>query len=160
LTLSASSSNPALIPNPTVSYASPNSSGSLFLTPVANANGTATITVTVNDGQSQNNSITRSFLVAVNAVNDAPTLNTLGNLTLSVGSGQQTISLGGIGSGSANESQTLTVTATTSNPGVIPTPTVSYSSPASSGTLSFTPVSGTAGTATLSVTVNDGQSQN
>ena len=42
----------------------------------------ATITVTVDDGQPQNNTFTRRFLVTVNAVNQAPTLNPLGDLAI------------------------------------------------------------------------------
>ena len=48
LTVTATSSNPGLIPKPAVNYTSPQSTGTLTYTPVANANGTATITVTVN----------------------------------------------------------------------------------------------------------------
>ena len=77
LTVTASSSNTGLIPNPTVTYTSPNATGSLGFTPVANANGTATVTVTVNDGQATNNTVVQTFLVTVNAVNDEPTLNAL-----------------------------------------------------------------------------------
>lgn len=160
LTVTAISSNPSLIPNPAVTYTSPGSAGSLRFTPTANASGTATITVTVNDGQSQNNTISRSFVVTVNSVNDAPTLNGLSNLTLATGAGQQTVSLSGIGAGAANESQTLTVTAASSNPGLIPTPSVTYTSPGSTGILRFTPLAGATGTATITVIVNDGQSQN
>jgi Fibronectin type III domain/Bacterial Ig domain len=159
LTVTATSSNPGLIPNPAVSYTSPASTGTLSFTPAANANGMATITVTVNDGQNQNNTISRSFVVTVNPVNDAPTLNGLSNLTLATSAGQQTVSLSGIGAG-ANESQTLAVTATSSNPALIPAPSVTYSSPNSTGTLLFTPVAGATGTAAITVTVNDGQSQN
>lgn len=160
LIITATSSNPGLIPNPTVNYSSPNATGALTLTPVANANGTATITVTVNDGQAANNIVTRQFTVTVNAVNDAPTLNALGNLTVSENASQQTVSLAGIGSGAANETQTLAITATSSNPGLIPNPTVGYTSPNATGSLSFTPVADANGTATITVTVNDGQSAN
>jgi len=160
LTVTASSSNPGLIPTPSVTYTSPNSTGTLRFTPAANASGTATITVTVNDGQAQNNTVSRSFTATVNAVNDAPTLNGLNNVTLTPSAGQQIISLSGIGAGAANESQTLAVTATSSNPGLIPTPSVTYTSPSSTGTLRFTPVAGATGTATITVAVSDGQSQN
>jgi hypothetical protein len=160
LTVTASSSNPGLIPTPVVSYTSPNTTGTLTLRPVANAIGTATITVTVNDGGLLNNLLTRSFTVTVNSVNDAPTLNAISSLALNVNAGQQTVSLAGIGTGAANESQALTVTATSSNPSLIPTPSVTYSSPSSTGTLRFTPVTSASGAATITVTVNDGQSQN
>ncbi|HEX5220637.1 MAG TPA: Ig-like domain-containing protein [Verrucomicrobiae bacterium] len=160
LSVTATSSNPALIPNPTVNYNSPNASGSLSVTPLANANGSATITVTVNDGQAANNTVTRTFTVTVNPVNDAPTLNALNNLTLSENAGLQTVNLNGIGTGAPNESQTLTITATSSNPGLIPNPTVNYTSPNTSGSLSFTPVANADGSATITVTVNDGQAAN
>ncbi|MBM3393424.1 MAG: hypothetical protein FJY37_02030 [Betaproteobacteria bacterium] len=74
--VTATSSNPSLIPHPVVTYASPGASGSLSFTPVPNANGAATITVTVTDsGDFTNggtNRFSRSFLVTVNPVNDAP----------------------------------------------------------------------------------------
>jgi hypothetical protein len=160
LTVTASSSNTGLVPNPTVAYTSPNATGTLTFTPVANANGSATITVTVNDGQAANNTVSRTFTVTVAAVNDPPTLNAIANLSIAEDSGLQTVSLAGIGSGAANESQTLTVTASSSNTGLIPNPTVNYTSPNATGTLTFTPVANAAGTATITVTVNDGQAQN
>jgi hypothetical protein len=160
LSVTAVSSSPGLIPNPTVSYSSPASTGSLSFTPVAKAYGTATITVTVNDGGASNNLATQSFTVTVNAVNQPPTLSSLANLTINENAGLQTVNLSGITSGAANEIQTLSVTAVSSSPGLIPNPTVSYSSPASTGSLSFTPVAKAYGTATITVTVNDGGASN
>jgi hypothetical protein len=85
LTVTATSSNTGLIPNPTVTYTSAATTGSLSYTPVANANGTAVITVTAtDDGGTANSGVattTRTFTVAVTAVNDAPTLTTLSTLT-------------------------------------------------------------------------------
>ena len=48
------------------------------------------------------------------------------------------------------------VTAVSSDTSVIPSPTIKYSSPDSTGTLSFIPMAGASGSATISVTVNDG----
>jgi hypothetical protein len=160
LTVTASSSNPALIPNPTVNYTSPNTTGSITFTPVAFASGSATVTVQVNDGGLSNNIVTRTFTVTVNPVNQSPTLNALANVNINEGAGLQTVSLSGISSGATNEAQTLTVTASSSNPGLIPTPTVTYTSPNSAGTLSFTPAAATGGSATITVTVNDGDVSN
>ena len=160
LTVTAVSSNPALIPTPAISYASANTAGVLTFTPASNASGTATITVTVNDGQAQNNLITRTFTVMVNPVNQPPTLNALGSLTINANAGLQTVNLSGIGSGAVTENQTLTVTASSSNPALIPTPTVSYTSASTTGTLTFAPAINASGTATITVTVNDGQAQN
>ena len=158
LTVTASSSAPALIPNPAVTYTSPASTGSLKFTPAANANGSAIITVTVKDGGTSNNVVSRTFTVSVNPVNDPPTLATLSNITVDENSAARTVNLSGISSGATNENQNLSVTATSSNPALIPAPTVNYSSPSATGTLSFTPVSSMSGTATITVTVNDGQS--
>jgi hypothetical protein len=160
LGVTASSSNPALIPTPTVTYSIPSTTGTLRFTPVANAFGTAKITVTVNNFQLLNNLFSRTFSVTVNPVNDPPTLNTFSDLSLAAGAGAQTVSLSGISSGAANEDQTLTVSATSSNPGLVPDPNVSYVSGNAEGTLSFTPVPGASGTATITVTVLDGQTQN
>jgi len=160
LVITASSSTTGLIPNPTVSYTSPNAAGSISFTPVAYAYGSAVITVTVNDGGTSNNVISRTFTVTVNSVNQAPTLNTLANTTINENAGLQTVSLSGIGSGAANESQTLTVTGSSSNTGVIPNPTVSYTSPNATGSISFTPVAMASGSATITVTVNDGGTSN
>lgn len=160
LTVTASSNNTALIPNPAVTYTSPNATGSVSYTPVANASGSATITVTVTDsGGTANggiNSTTRQFTVTVTAVNDAPSLNTIANPgAVLEDAGQQSVSLTGIADGDPEATQTLSIVATSSNTGLIPNPTVSYSSPNANGSLGFTPVANASGTATITVTVSD-----
>jgi hypothetical protein len=86
VTITATSSNPALIPDPVVSYTSPQSTGSLLLTPSAGQVGTAVITVTLKDNggtaNGGNDTLVRTFNVIVNSapVLDAtktPTLPTL-----------------------------------------------------------------------------------
>jgi len=160
ITVTSMSSNPSLIPHPTVNYASPNSSGTLRLAPAVNAFGTATITVTANDGAASNNTVTRTFTVTVNPVNEPPTLNAPANLTIGRNAGLQTVNLSGITSGAANEVQTLTVAAASSNPSLIPTPSVTYTSPTSTGTLRFTPVANASGNANITVTVRDNAASN
>src|SRR6185312_35701 len=87
LTITAASDNPSLIPNPTVSYASPAATGSLNFTPAANATGTATITVTANNGQPENNLITHTFTVSVVAGMLPPTLDAIGNVKINENAG-------------------------------------------------------------------------
>jgi len=75
--VTASSGNTAIIPHPTVTYTSPEATGTLTFTPVANANdvadgGPTTITVTVSDGV---DTVVQTFTVAVASVNDVPTLS-------------------------------------------------------------------------------------
>jgi hypothetical protein len=93
----------------------------------------------------------------VNAVNDVPTLGAINNVTINEDAGAQTVSLSGITTGAANEAQTLTISATSSNPGLIPTPVVSYSSPNATGSLNFTPVANGSGSVTITVTSMTGR---
>jgi Bacterial Ig domain/Dockerin type I domain len=153
LTVAASSNNTALIPTPAVTYTSPNSTGTLTFTPTANTFGTATITVTVSDDGGANTTSVH-FTVTVNQINIPPTIDTPSNVTIDENAGQQTVNLTGITSGAAGN-VTLTVAASSNNTALIPTPAVTYTSPNSTGTLTFTPTANTFGTATITVTVSD-----
>lgn len=159
ITVSATSDNPALIPNPTVNYTSPSATGSLSFVPAAGSFGTATITVQVkDDGGTAGggvDTVTRSFHVTVTAVNQPPTIDPIPDPPpILPGSGPQTINLSGISAG-PHESQTVTITASSSNPSLIADPQVTYTSPAATGTLSYIPVAGAKGTATITVTLKD-----
>jgi hypothetical protein len=153
LTVTASSNNTGLIPNPSVTYTSPNTTGTLKFTPVANSFGTATITVTVSDDGGANTTSVH-FTVTVNQINIPPTIDTPSNVTINENAGQQTVNLTGITSGAAGN-VTLTVTASSNNTGLIPNPSVTYTSPNTTGTLKFTPAANSFGTATITVTVSD-----
>lgn len=100
-----------------------------------------------------------SWAVPLPVVNHPPTLNPISNMALGVNAKLQTVNLSGITSGATNEIQKLAVTAVSSKPTLIPNPTVTYTSPNTTGKLSFMPAHNATGTATLSVTVNDGQTQ-
>ncbi len=90
------------------------------------------------------------------AVNHPPTLNPISDLTISEAAGLQTVNLSGIAPGPANESsQTVTITATSGNPSLIPDPTVNYTNPAATGTLTFASVTNVLGAATITVVVQD-----
>ncbi|MEO8427225.1 MAG: tandem-95 repeat protein, partial [Verrucomicrobiota bacterium] len=158
LLVTATSSDLTVIAQPTISYATPNATGSLSFAPVHDANGTATIAVTVDDGSGA--VVTRSFAVRVLAVNDAPTLDPLVSLTINEDAPMQTVNLTGIGSGALNELQPLLVTAISSDLTVIAQPTISYVTPNAMGSLSFAPVHDANGTATITVTVDDSSGVN
>ena len=84
LTVTATSSNPNLVSNPTVNYPGTNSSGSLTLRPVGNAGGSATITVMVDNGGASNNVTTRSFVVTVGLVTEQLRRTPGGQMVLTV----------------------------------------------------------------------------
>ena len=153
--VSNNNSNLFLVP-PSVS-----TGGALTYTPATNANGSATVTIyaqdnggTANGGS--NTSASQTFVINVTAVNDAPTLNAISNLILQEGAGSQTVNLSGITVGPTNEAgQSLAVTTTSSNPALIPNPTVIYTSPNATGSLNFTSLSNVLGTTTITVVVRD-----
>lgn len=95
VTVTASSSNPAVIASPVVSYTNPAATGTVTLSP-GGQEGTALISVTVDDGQSQDNTVTRTFSVTVSnppenlsfeGEGDIPLLGTLVAPTLSFSRG-------------------------------------------------------------------------
>ncbi|MEE2642657.1 MAG: Ig-like domain-containing protein [Planctomycetota bacterium] len=163
LRVSASSSNPGLVPDLLVDYTSPETTGLLTFTPVAGESGESIITATVEDGgkdqnlatTSDNLTFSRTFNVTVGAVNDLPTLNPLEDLEILEDAATQTVDLSGITDGD-DGNQGLSVTAISSNPGLILDPSVDYTSPDTSGTLSFEPLPNQFGSTLITVTVEDG----
>ena len=159
----ATSSNISLMANPMVDYLSDEATGELHLMPEANATGTTVITVYVQDGgldqsldtTSDNSTISTTFVVEVESVNDVPTLNPLGDRTLDEDAGEQEVSLTGISAG-GNENQPLQVTATSSNTALISNQSVDYSSPNVGGLLKFSTNPDRFGSSTIIVTVEDG----
>jgi hypothetical protein len=97
-----------------------------------------------------------SYAVPGLPVNIPPTLDAIPNLAINEDAAEQTVGLTGISSGSANEAQTLTVSAFSSNPTLIPNPLVIYTSPGTSGTLTFMPAPGSYGNCAITVMVDDG----
>jgi hypothetical protein len=128
----------------------------LNVTPGANIFGVTTITLSVSDGTNQ---VSDTFVLGVNPVNDPPTLDAIADQTIPLNGAAQAVSVTGISSGASNEMQTLFVAASSSNPSVISNPAINYASPATGGTLSLSTVRGATGSAIITVTVNDGQSQ-
>jgi len=153
--VTASSSNTTLVPNnpANISISGSGSSRSLLINPVANAFGTATITVTVNGNNSQ--TMTDTFLLTVNSVNDPPSFSKGADQTVNENDGAQTVNswATNISAGPANESgQTLTFLVTNnSNPALFAVaPAIS-----STGTLTYTPATGVSGTAAITIAVMD-----
>ena len=128
--------------------------------PIANASGTATITVSVMDNGSLigggSSTVVQTFNVTVTPVNQPPTLNAIANpAPVNENSGPQTVTLSGITAGLGDTGQALTVSVRSSNPALIANPTVNYTSPSTTGTLTFTPTPATIGNSVILVTVTD-----
>ncbi|GIV35046.1 MAG: hypothetical protein KatS3mg031_2581 [Chitinophagales bacterium] len=160
LSVSAVADSAWLFTHLSVSYNSPDSSAVLYFMPAADRYGSAIVTVTVDDGQPVNNTISRSFHVVVNPVNDAPAFDPISNPpSIPEDAGTQYVFLSGITAG-PYETQNLSITAVSDNPALIPHPAVNYSSPDTSAILSYTPLADAFGTAVITVTVEDGQPLN
>jgi hypothetical protein len=92
--------------------------------------------------------------------NTPPTLNVIGNLVIDENAGEQTVDLSGISSGVVSGKQTVKITAATSKSDLIPKPKISYTSANPTGILTFTPKKNAIGTATITVTINNGEKDN
>src|SRR5262249_6559628 len=71
LTLSGTSSNGTLLPNASITFGGTTGTRTATLTPAANQSGTTQITLTVSNGSL---TASRTFTLAVSAVNDPPTI--------------------------------------------------------------------------------------
>jgi hypothetical protein len=134
--------------------------GALIFTPAPDAAGVAHVSVTLKDDGGRLNggadvSSPHTLTITVEDVNDAPTLDPLQNVSFREGFAPiATVNLTGI-SGGPRESDSVSVTAVSSDPAIVPNPTIQYSSPEASGTLVVVPAPGVRGTATITVTVDD-----
>jgi len=161
LTITAVSDTPEVLPNPTVQYTSPNTTAQLILQPVPNIYGSAVVTVTVKDNGGTANggkdTTTMTFNVSVEYVNDAPAIDPIADQTIFSNAGIQTLTLTGLGPGGTGEEnwQNLTVTVSSDNPALLSTLMVDYTNPDTTATLTYAPVNGKAGTAHVTITVQD-----
>lgn len=129
-----------------------NGDGTVTYTPNADFNGSDSFTYTISDGQGGTDTATVN--VTVNAVNDAPSFTSGGNVTVAEDSGAYSAAWAtNISAGAANESgQALTFTVTNNtNPALFS----AAPSIASNGTLSFTSAANASGTASITVALKD-----
>ena len=153
LAVSATSSNSNLLSAASFRFGGSGGSRTLTILPLTNQFGAATIILQVTDADGATAST--SFSLTVNPVNDPPTLNPIGNLTLFLNAAPQTVNLSGISAGPTNEIQVLTVSATSSNTSVVPNPVVHYLSPNTTGNLAVAVSPNATGASLITVTVQD-----
>jgi len=154
-TVTATSGNPALIPND-VTHIVPGGTGAnrtITLTPLDNAYGDAVITITVDDQDGE--ATTATFTVHVNAVNDAPQISVIANQTIDEdqpgGTGDISFTISDVD----NNVSSLSVTAATDNTSMIPRANITLDSTGSDMTICVMPVANSYGTAQITVTVKD-----
>ena len=163
ISMTAATDNPELISDLVVTYSSSGTTAALEFTPVADSFGTATITVTAENGgpdndlatPGDNHTFSHTFDVIVEPVNDDPLLDVITDVAIVEDAQAQIVQLNGLAAG-GGESQTLRLTATSGDPELISDPVVTYTGSDTTGSVEFTPLANAFGTATITVTVEDG----
>ena len=154
--------NVSVASNPSLFLVAPSiaPNGTLTYTPAANVSGTATINVSLTDNGGTasgggDTSATQQFTITIQPapVNNPPTISSIGNVVISEDAGPQTVTFSGVTTG--GETETLIITASSSDPTIVPNPSVTYFSPQATGNLNFTPVANANGTVTITVSVRD-----
>ena len=152
LTVTASSSNPALVPDANIALGGSGASRTVKVTPLPNQAGTATITLTVSDARGAATST--AFLVTVTAVNDPPTLSPVANLAIDedTKAGPLSVTLADVD----NSVASLILTATSSNPTLVPSANIVLAGSGANRTVTVTPATNQFGTTLITLTVSDG----
>jgi len=153
ITITATSSNPACIPDPVVTYTSPGKTGSIVLTPIVSAIGESIISVTVSAPNTTNKIMTFKVKVVPNA---APTMTSIPDLITKKGTTVK-VKLDNINDGNPEAMQNISVTAKSSDIAIIPAISIQRDPTDFSGLLTFNTASGTppGSTATVRVTLKD-----
>ncbi len=150
LTVAATSSNTALVPNANLVLGGSGASRTLAVTPVANAFGTATISVQITDADG--GIVVETFELTVTSVNDLPTITPIADQSINEdGSTSVAFTIGDVETAAGS----LTVTATSSNTALVPNANLVLGGSGASRTLAVTPLANAFGAATISVQVTD-----
>ena len=150
LTLTRGSDNQTLVPTANIVFGGSGTSRTATITPVANASGSANITIIVTDAGGLTAS--RSFLLTVNSVNDAPTITTVPSQTTNLDVPVDvSVTVGDVDS----NLDTVTLSATAAPAGFLASGTDLTGSGAVR-TFRLAPVSGVSGNTTVTLTATDG----
>ena len=155
LEMTATSSNPALVPLGGIALSGSGSERLVTLTPLPNESGSTTISLMVTDGNGATTN--RDFVLVVNPVNDAPVISTIKGKTI-LQSTFVTIPVTLSDVDHLPGQLQLTGEIASSNPNLIPNSASNFyfTGNTLSRLLTIVPTPGEIGTATVTVTVSDG----
>ena len=149
--ITASSSDPALLPDPTVQYISGAETGSLTYRPAADRSGTATVTVTVTGNAPYAKAMIFDVRIEKNEPPDITSME-----PFSIQSGMKTaVPLTGISDGNPNAEQAVQISASSSDTSIVPDPAVLYAPGDPGALLTLIPKPGQTGTATVTLVLKD-----
>ncbi|MEI8027333.1 MAG: hypothetical protein WCI18_13375 [Pseudomonadota bacterium] len=151
--LSAVSSNTALLPSAYIIIGGTAPNCTVSLNPVFNQNGTTTVNLTVTDGLLSSQD---TFVLTVNAVNDAPTISNVADQITN-----EDLALNGLAVTISDVDNSLVcataISATSSNTTLLPSANITIAGTAPNCTVSLNLASFQNGTSTVTLTVTDGQ---
>jgi VCBS repeat-containing protein len=162
LTFTGSSSNPLLVPESAIVFGGSGVNRTVTVTPATDQFGTTTITLTVSDGTA---AASNTFILTVRPVNDTPTISDIVDQTIWLGTPLTLTSAGSTQleiEFTVDDLETLDdliLSATSNNQTLIPDGGLSFGGAGVNRTLALNPLAGQTGTATISVTVDDGELQ-
>lgn len=151
LTLSAASTNTALIPVSSITFGGSASNRTVGILPATNQTGSAMITITVSDGSATSSS---SFLLTVTGINDPPTISTLPPQT--IGRSTSTGPLNFTVSDPETPVGSLSLNGTSSNTALVPHTNIVFSGSGGNRIVTVTPITNRTGNSTITLTVSDG----
>lgn len=151
LTLSATSSNPTLVPTSNIVFGGSGPNRTVTITPAPDQFGSTTITISASDGT---DSSSDSFVLTVNPVNDAPTISDLANQVTNedVAVGPVSFVVGDVETPAAN----LTLSASSANSSLIPVANIVFSGSGALRRVTITPAANLTGSSLITITVSDG----
>ena len=151
LTVQASSSNTALLPQANITLEGSGAMRSLTMLPAPNQSGFSTLTLTVSDGSS---TAATAFVLTVNAINDAPEISALPDQSIDEdGAGN---ALGFTLSDVDSLPEALSVQARSSNTALLPDGGMVLDGSGAARSLMLTPAANRFGTSTVTLTASDG----
>ncbi len=151
LTVTAASSNPALLPVSGIALGGSGAERTVTLTPAPDQFGTAVVTLTVSDGDL---SAFTAFTLTVTAANDAPTISVIADQTTAEDTavGPVSFTVGDVETPAAD----LVVTAASGNLTLLPVSGIALGGSGADRTVTLTPAPDQFGTAVVTLTVSDG----
>jgi len=151
LVVTATSSNPSLMPQTNILLAGSSSNRTVQLLPATNAFGSAVITIMVSDGQA---SASMSFTVTFAAVNDPPVVSRPPDLTVNKLNPVPPIpfTVWDV----ETPASALTITVTSTNTTLLPTNRMVVTGTSTNRILTLTPVANQYGTTRVRISVSDG----
>jgi hypothetical protein len=147
------SSNTSLVPESNVRFGQTATARTLVITPAANQSGRTVVQLHATHGSM---TVTRSFSITINSVNDAPTISRIADQIIGESAAPSPIpfAIGDVETPCAS----LIVTAHSSDPNLLSNESIRLAGAGAARTIALHPTSGKSGKLTLTVTVDDGES--